>query len=221
MTVSDLGVFAQALQAADLLESAEACSVKFKLGNAVDQDEAGTSCHEELGAGMFLMAEYGWDVSESATSLAPLLEKLQGDDRTIYRAYFDLGLASDALSDPITRVNSPDNTVDFLPGSLSFSVGPVEIFDLGSDNIGVVGWMDVSISGNGYLFPWTFRDVVDRLEASPEWQRLRSVCRELWPVGEGVPPLEIIEARKQLGRLWPYDTYDRKFDWYWGIFETG
>lgn len=171
---------------------------------------------------MFVSHDIEWDVDLSDPSgLQDIIERLTGDNRRIYRAHASLGGTIDAVLHPITRTNSPENDRDFCPDSVSLNIGPIEIYDLACEAPALVGWVGVSLSGYGYLFPWTFRDVFNRLEATPDIQRIKNVCRSFWPVPPEPPDTRIVELRPQLGELWPYKTFDRQWDWYWGLQESG
>ncbi len=85
----------------------------------------------------------------------------------------------------------------------------------------MVGWIAVNLDGPGYLFPWSFRDLVDRAEAIAPVRELMSLCRRTWPVAPGEPDRRVIEARRMMGELWPYPRLDGPWDWSWGLGESG
>ena len=124
---------------------------------------------------------------------------MANDNRRIYRASVSLGTPIDAVLQPITRTNSPENNIDFCPYDLDIDIGPVVISSLSCYTPAFVGWIGVMLSGSGYLFPWTFRDAVKRLEGTPEIQRLTELCRSFWPVPAGQPEEHIVDMRKQIG----------------------
>jgi hypothetical protein len=84
-----------------------------------------------------------------------------------------------------------------------------------------MGWIAISVSGPGYLYPWTFRDVLNRLEGTPEIHRIMEMCRSFWPAPSLPPEPDIVELRRQVAELWPYDDFARSWDWYWGLHESG
>jgi hypothetical protein len=63
------------------------------------------------------------------------------------------------------------------------------------------------------------------LEALPSVQRAMALCREFWPVDEAerdrFSVKDLIESRRELGRLWPYDELDGPSDWAWVLSESG
>ena len=168
------------------------------------------------------MREIEWDIDDlQPHGLEEIIDTLRGDVRRVYRAHLSIGTPVDSLLQPITRLNSPENDRDFTPDTLSISIGPVKVASLGSDDIAHVGWISVNLSGYGYLYPWTIREVVDRLEATPEIRRLADLCRTFWPVPPAPPRAEVVAARGEMGDLWPYDQADKEWDWYWGVQESG
>ena len=177
---------------------------------------------EEVAPNMFLLGDIEWDLSISHPGgILEFISALRTENRRIFRAFASLGALVDSAIEPITRSNSPENEYDFCPHTLSIEVGPIELHSLGCDAQALVGWIGVSLSGDGYLFPWTFREVIGQLESTPEIQRITEACRAFWPVP--LKPVEerIASMRKQIGVLWPYDDYDKPWDWYWGLQETG
>ena len=222
LTANDLAQFVARLRDTTLLVDGGLRSLKIKFGDAVDQDDKSTTWNEPLGGGrLFVAREIEWDQHLSDPTIAEMVECLTGDGRRIYRAWISIGALSDEVLQPITRLNSPENDRDFCPDGLSLEVGPIEIYSLGTELIAHVGWIGLSISGSGYLFPWTIQEVVERAATAPAIQRLTDVCRASWPVTPERPEPRIAEARKQLGELWPYADLHKTWDWYWGVCETG
>jgi hypothetical protein len=135
-----------------------------------------------------------------------------------------LGWPTDALTDDLKRVDSPENDNDFVPDLWAMEIGPIETasFSEPADTIGApaqVGWIGVSISGYGYLFPWTFTELVQKAERNPGMQKVMQMCKTTWPVPPGRVEPRIVKLRKQLGPLWPYPQHDLPWDWYWGLRE--
>jgi hypothetical protein len=221
MTGDDLGRFIAELRAADVLTGGGFQYLHIKFGDAIDQDENDASWSEEIAPRISVMREIEWDLEiNKPAGLAEMIAAVTSDSRRIYRGMVSLGTATNAVLEPITRTGSPENKIDFNPYDLSVEIGPVEIHTLESDKA-LVGWIGVSFHGYGYLYPWTLRDVVDRIDRSPEIQRMMQVCRSFWPVPERALDPRIVELRKEVKPLWPYDRYDKPWDWYWGVRETG
>lgn len=98
----------------------------------------------------------------------------------------------------MSRLDTTENEQPFIPDSWSLEIGPVESSSLDSAPFHV-GWIRVGISGYGYLWPWTFKDVVARAQANHGMQALMDLCKQARPV-----PPEPADAR----------TYER-FDLGW------
>jgi hypothetical protein len=99
-------------------------------------------------------------------------------------------------------------------------IGPILSCDLGCEAPFHVGWVSVSLSGYGYLYPWSFAELVQRAEGHPAIGRMTDLCRATWPVDAGRPDQQLKKLRKQMGDLWPYPKIDRPWDWYWGLCES-
>jgi hypothetical protein len=170
---------------------------------------------------MYTCHDIDWDINETRLpGIDSMCQRLKGDTRRIYRAFAVLGNATDEILQPITRVNSPENTIDYTPYDLSIEVGPVVACALSSESPAGVGWIALGLSGDGYLYPWTLSEIVCRAEASPAIVRLSDVCRTMWPVEPQRPGPEVVRARQQRRDIWPYDDCDRSADWFWSVHET-
>jgi len=222
ITANDLARFIKEIHDAGVLTDRGLYWLYVRFGESIDQDESPASSAEDADSQMSIMSQIEWDLDLScADGISEIIDSLSGDNRRVYRARIALGAPVVTVLKPITRTDSPENECDFCPDSISIEVGPIEIYKLGCDFRAFVGWIGISLSGYGYLFPWTFRDVLDRIERSPEIQRIAGLCRSFWPVP--LRPIEdrIITVRKELGQLWPYENFARDWDWYWGVQESG
>jgi hypothetical protein len=222
VTGKELMRFVDEVHRSGVLAEEGLSTLQVKFGRSIDQDQHGTLWQEEIAPRMFVTHQIEWDISLKAPAdMRAALDALAKDSRRIYRAYLAFKKVRNEVLSPVTRTNSPENSRDYCPSGLSFEVGPVKIYDLRSDAPTLAGWMHASLSGYGYLYPWTFREVLQRLESTPEIQRIASVCRSCWPVPPEVPKPQIVAVRKQLGEVWPYENFDKPWDWYWGIQESG
>ncbi len=222
MTADDLGRFIMEIRDAGVLTDDGFQVLQVRFGDSIDQDEKGITCEEDIAWGISTLSTIEWDLNLSCMgSVRQLVGALAGDKRRVYRAFVSLGTPTDAVLQPITRTNSPENDTDFCPDSLDIEVGPIEAYDLGGDVRAFVGWVAIFLSGYGYLYPWTLRDVVDRLQDAPEIQRIAQICRSFWPVPAERLEDRVVEGRKQLGGLWPYEDIYKQWDWYWGVRESG
>jgi hypothetical protein len=195
--------------ATDTLRGGDALSLRVKFGEAVDQD--------------YETDIFSLDCEIEARNLQSpeeMIGLLTDRPDRIYRAFVNLEILRDEVVQPITRLNSVENEIDFSPCELSLWIGPVECYQLGGDRTITTGWVGLSISGYGYLYPWTFAEVVQRMGRSPAIQRLMQTCQDQWPVAPDKPSQEAVSSRKEIGNLWPYDL-NKLSDWYWGLQESG
>jgi len=227
-------------------KSALGCSLQVKYGDAVDQDDSPATWEEPIDYGtkptwlqrlatllgfrpraessvsICTEEEIDWDCLEQYDTLTELAEGIGGLDpkQNVYRAEIILGTATDSVIRAMERVDSPENEIDLLLTDWMLQVGPIEIFDLATEQPYHVGWIGLSLGGDGYLFPWTLKDLVKRAEACPEVRSVANVCRDLWPISPELPSQERMQNRRTLGDLWP-DPIDAPVDWAWGVEETG
>lgn len=222
ITGRDLARFVTAVKSLGILQDAgyQHCNVKF--GSAIDQDDGNMDASVEVLPGLRTIAQKKWDLDKYTKSLDEIIRLLEPQGESVYRAHLGFGRLIDPVAEAISRVDSPENEINFTPCDLALEFGPVRCAMLGSDEIWQVGWIKVSLHGYGYLWPWTFRELIARAEGLPEISRLTDLCRTFWPieaeqrkVGE-----ESIAQRKEMGQLWPYDEIDRPWDWFWGVSET-
>jgi hypothetical protein len=220
VTADDLSRFIARIRDTGTLADSGFGSLNVKFGQSIDQDDERTYWEEPTVPGIFELHEIEWDLCRrDRPTVEQIIASLASDQRRVYRAHVGLGMPIDDVRLPITRKNSPENKINFFPDKLSIAIGPIECFRLGSDCLHHVGWIGVSLSGGGYLYPWTFRELVKRAEASPAIQRIMEACRAHWPVPAEPPEPRFVAARKEFSDFWPYDDVDRPWDWYWGLQE--
>ena len=223
VTTENLAEFISRLsQTKAIHEDDSAGSVEVKFGNSINQDPNPTFWLEESGFSPQLSfprsIEYDL-VSGPRCGLSGIVETLKSTTGTIYRADVDLGRLSDDVLRDIERSPSVENEEPFLPQWVNFSIGPVDCGTYNEEGI-LVGWMELTLSGQGRLYPWSFRDIFTRLEASGEVQELMSICCDQWPVQSSEPEESVVSARRECQSIWPYDEFNRPWDWYWGIHES-
>jgi hypothetical protein len=63
--------------------------------------------------------------------------------------------------------------------------------------------------------------VLQRIENVPKIREIAELCRSFWPMRPMPVEDRIVEMRKELGELWPYENLDKQWDWYWGVQESG
>lgn len=222
LTGADLARFVEGFAALGVALEEGAIGLRVKLGRAIDQDERPTLWEEPVtpGGGISVTRRAAFDAEASDLPsfgrLAADLARLGGP---IYRAELDLGRAVEAVRSRTRREPSEENEVALSLGRLGLQVGPILSHALGDEATYMVGWIAFQMHGHGYLYPWTFRELVDRVEAAPEVRALMDVCRATWPVAPEQPPRGVVAARKRMGELWPYTRADLPGDWYWGLAE--
>jgi hypothetical protein len=221
LRAADLASFIDAIRKKNLLTRHGSRSLSVKFGKSIDQDDKGTTWEEEITSGLSVTHEINWDIQLSNPSLQQIIDCLKGDRRRIYRAYVALGGPIAEILRPITRSGSADNKIDFCPDGLAIEVGPIELCSLSLSAPVLAGWISVDLSGAGYLFPWSVRELVERAEGSRAIRPVTDLCRTFFPVPPKPPPKRVIDARRQIGELWPYEDLAKPWNWYWGVRETG
>jgi hypothetical protein len=221
VTGADLARFVRGFHDLKLVDEDGRRTVQVKFGEAIDQDERPTSWNEPVNNVVSVSREIEWDLNDRCESLQAAADWLAEHPRPVYRAYLDLGLATDEVFEHLRRIDSPENDVNLLLDSWSLEIGPVESHDIEAQRVFHVGWISVEISGHGYLYPWTFAELVQRAEDHPSLRRLTEFCRTVWPVRPLRPNGWTRRGRKRMGELWPYRELDRPWDWFWGLCESG
>jgi len=205
------------------LLSSDECwtTLKIKFGESIDCNKKRTWQLKRLASGLFNYQEINWDLELSNATLPEMKERLASEQRTVYRAFVMMGNPIDNILRPLTRQNSPENEIDFLPSDLTLEMGPIECGDLSSTVPERVGWIGLGLSGAGYLFPWTFSDVLQRLQATPEIHLITEACRSSWPVIEPAKKSLFTRIRESVVGQTTTNTTVNPSDWAWGMNETG
>jgi hypothetical protein len=121
-------------------------------------------------------------------------------------------------------VKSPDNDRTASPHCAGLSLTPTEICMLGSERGFYVGQFSLEISGPGYCFPRTPREIFDAIRTDPGVTPLLEILDSTWPTDV----LQLEHARDLLSAtlepdLWPYDNIANRPEpphWLWGVAET-
>jgi hypothetical protein len=223
VTGPELAAFVERLYALDLVEEGGVLSFSLKSGLSIDQDDQEANWEEpvEPGSCVYNMRSIEWDSQEYRSTRSELLAALHNFAGAIYRAQLSLGSLTPSFSQSISRIDSPENSHDFQPDSMNLTIGPIVLSNLTAEEQLHTGWIGVSLSGYGYLFPWTLREAVERLEGNHDVGRLMQTCRNQWPVAAEKPSEEICQVRQEYQTHWPYPEITKSWDWYWGVIETG
>lgn len=194
--------------------------LQVKFGAAIDQDNWPADRYEPVNERISVVDAIEWDLDIRCSSLAEIGSHLEANDQPIYRAHLSLGDATAGSLDDVQRVDSTENDVDLVFDSWAVEIGPILCSDLASENPVDVGWLSLNLCGNGYLYPWSFAELLARVEANDAIRRVTDLCRATWPVAPDPPDAATCDQRGEMGELWPYPTTDLPWDWYWGIEET-
>lgn len=99
-------------------------------------------------------------------------------------------------------------------------MGPVDVCLLDWDGPVTVGWMSMDVSGYGYLYPWNFRQWVQKAQANEKINDVCELVRRTWPCSMRQPIAEQLKIREKMGPMW-LNSIDAPVDWAWGCSETG
>jgi hypothetical protein len=169
------------------------------------------------------MRSIEWDINHQNVTLDDAIRLLSNHERTIYRASINLGALGDDVRKCLQTRRPDDGEVNLELWDCSLHLGPVELFDLVGEERFQVGWMDLSFGGNGYLYPWTPRNLTTIGGSLEALQPITELCRRRFPIEDDrrrVSRSEIA-ARQAMGELWPFRDLERDFDWFWGVCESG
>jgi hypothetical protein len=193
---------------------------------------------------MFGVQDIEWHIYFESRCLDDTLAELSRHDRPIYRAVIDLGTMREELRQYMNSTEGHGGNGNLHLGSWSFSIEPIQSFSLRSDERYMIGWMALTMSGNGYMHPLTLAELVRRAQSHPKLQAAARVCREMWPVTSGPvgtplwwrfpsrlrryafdmqggpPSRRTRRIRQEMGDLWAYPI-DASFDWFWAVAESG
>ena len=220
LRLSDLADFVEKIVATGVASIRPGSSLNVKLGKAIDEDDRPTFWDEPVNELVSTMREIEWHFGARGPTMIDALRKFaEGNNTPIYRAQVFCTLRSD-ISSALT-IPADQNDRGWCPGDLGIILGPILAHDLTCEIQPQVGWIETGISGPGYLFPWTLKDVVARLEAISEVRRMMEVCRTTFPLPVNPVGDQIIELRRTVTQLWAYDDFERPWDWYWWPQETG
>ena len=238
---TDLARFTECILALGILDG-DQMDIQLKFGKAIDQDDKSTHEEEQVSQFTRLMLEYDWHINEhnlkhaDAVALLthpptsrevprkhhilPQLSSAKTQIETfrqhIYRARFYYGMLKEEVYRDICH-ESESNYLQLT--DLSFTIDLVELNDPQESGIFQVGWMEFSVHGNGYLFPWSYESTLEILRHHPALQQVLAICREMWPATPTPPRRDHIANRARMGKLWA-EPVDAPFDWYWAINET-
>lgn len=221
ITGQSLAKFIKRFEALEICTRKRGLSVEIKFGKGIDEDEKPSLEYEQIHKLVWAPKDFNWDVQESCSSLKAVTRLLLPRKEHVYRAFIELGWATSDICKLLTRGRSPDNEAELHLDGWALEIGPIISTMLGSEDRFFVGWIRVGISGYGYLFPWTFQELVERADSHPGIGKLKDLCRTTWPIKAKQLTRREKEMRERMKEEWPYDKKNLPWDWYWGINETG
>jgi len=225
ITGDDLVNFCQQIIDTDFTKPDTSWWLRLKYGRAIDQDDLSTHREEQISQKISVMKKYDWDVDNLGIPPAEAMQLLQHPPRKrwslrgdrsrqpIYRALIKFGDLRDEYTTTIQH-QLAGNAL-FL-GELFLRINVIKIADPDEGNRFEVGWMALEVGGNGYPFPWSYEETMQRIREHPQLTALRELCRSFWPASERPVASEIIEARRLMGRFWS-EPLDVPYDWHWVI----
>jgi len=151
--------------------------------------------------------------------VAALLEKRS--KRSVYRALVYLGPVQNEFLDRVFLKSELNDRAVSLD-TWMFHIEPAIVSDPESatgDRFHL-GYFQMSLSGQGYCMPRSQREVMDVVRAQPETQAVEHLCEEIWPATPREATPGVIEMRRAMGSMWPYDELDRPVEWNWVISEN-
>ncbi|WP_337176646.1 hypothetical protein [Paludisphaera sp.] len=216
LTPASLAAFAREFAALKASKPGFSIGFRVKFGESIDQDDRPTQWDDPES---WAVREIEYDAEgDRFPDLARMAKALDGlPDLPIYRATLLLGDLARPMYEALRREPSEENEAQLgFNYGWSLEAGPIECYDpTGSLH---VGWLALSLAGQGDPYPWTYRELIARAEHAPGYASVLALCRRAWPVdGPPKPGREVVEGRKLMGDLWPYDDLHRPLDWSWGI----
>jgi hypothetical protein len=221
---ADLAAFVERLSSLSVVEENYFYGAKVAFGTAIDEDDQASTYYIPVtDDGVIQEAgEIEWDWTANHESLAELAAELRkAPTKPVYRAFVSLGSLAEPARIALSRPPVPQNDVPLSLDGLSLEIDRIEIYDHDQDAPIHCGWMSVNVGGQGYPFPWTKREVLQRLESEPHVVALADLCRRTWPVPNEPLPPQFVKLRRELKHYWLYDDPAKPWDWYWGVDAIG
>lgn len=195
------------------LSTAPACRVKF--GNLVADQEPLDSWEGHV---LQQCVEGECDIDfegHTRPSESAILQALaQHASQPVYRAHLHIGTLPEDARNRL-YVPDPKNDRVVMLGDVGFDIDPVELSGPEVMESYLVSLMSLSISGNGYCYPRSTREVLDALRAEPVILASEQIVESIWPVPSIPPDDDAIAERRDMGELWMHDL-ERPHGWAWG-----
>lgn len=161
------------------------------------------------------------------TDFDELISQLMTTEQTVGRLYISGSLSADQYK--WFRAPHPSGEqINFRPDTWALEFGEIKLGVLNGWDLEngecisqlQIGMMSFELAGEGYFFPWEFKEWVEKFTNAPGLQEVCELCRKTWPI-ESVPPSdELVMLRRECEDLWPYTDVNAPLDWAWGPRET-
>jgi len=236
---ADLARFTERIIALDILQY-NSMRVRLQFGQSIDQDFKLTYLEEEISPGIYEeVINYDWHVDRDRLPFSDALallenpptsrtvpytkkylldlfgpkEEIETFGPNIYRANLSFGTLKEEVYQSISHQLSGNY---LYLSELSFQIEIVELLNDEDCYLFAVGWMNFSVHGNGYMFPWTYEETLAKLREHPVLNQIRAICQEMWPASTTPPDPELLAARAEMGKRWA-EPIEAPLDWYWTI----
>jgi hypothetical protein len=223
ITGSNLADFFARLFALNLIKPTHQIGIQLRFGDRIDADDKPINYLEPTSDLISSVRTIKLDVDESDQSPDQMLSLLRKCSQPIYRAFISLGSATNAFYRYMEVPEFANSDPDSLAlDSWSFSIAPISSRSLSSDQDFNVGWIALTLSGYGHIYPWPWPQLAAHIASHPDIARAMDLCRSTWPVPSLAPDRAAIKQRQAMGDLWPFpNELKRPWDWFWTLAETG
>ncbi len=228
VTTQTLAQFLRSFAALDVAE-ARGVGVEVMLGDRIDVDRRDMyiEVNESKGGVIFTrLKQRDCDLDVRADDFVGAAAALEGLSRpgggpaSIYRAHVRLGELTPDLQ---RRLHEPSDQNQFTarPDGWSFDVGPIRAAVMDADRARMLGWMALSIHGQGYPWPRTHREFLEAVTSQPEVQAVQTLVRETWPIPSRRPGPRRRARRRMLQEegLW-FDQLEAPLRWSWCVCDS-
>ena len=128
--------------------------------------------------------------------------------------HYPLGSVEGELCRFICREPCAENSVPFAPTDLGVLAGELRLCHLGEEQI--VDGVRISISGQGYPYPWGIDDVIPRFRQLPGYFAMLS------DVSATIPCVTRLSLTDFIEELHPFLSFPNEFNgWFWHLYGDG
>lgn len=217
ISVGQLADFIERFQASGVTSVAHNHrALEVKLGEAIDQDNR-SLCYEVpvegcRGLSQFKSQDIDVEVRGAGIDLAAPLRSITG---TVYRASVCFGCISDGATDAVHDAIG-DGYLAARLFDWGFEIGPLSIESPITGGVLDVGWISLSLGGQGYMTDnLSSSDLVSLVRELPECKRVEELVRSFWSVPPRRPSRKLRKIRREMGQYWIGVSDDEPLDWFW------